>query len=172
MKKLLLILLCLPIVGFGQLGDYYTAKDHPKAKGVDFTIKVPDGYEASEGKRTNTIQVFNKKNSIPITIHIYSYLDVLPEMSLHGKNRNTLKSAVKDIIEAIKLDAKIEYYESGGYPGYIAEGKESGVTSYQLNTFLENQLFIVGFTGLSISETDRELLKEMANTLYFKTKTK
>ena len=62
-------------------------------------------------------------------------------------------------------------YESGGYPGYIVEGKELGGTSSQLNVFLEHNLFVVSFAGTEISKIERDLLKKMANTLYFKKRT-
>ena len=45
MKKLLLILLLLPLISFGQLGEYYNAEGHPKAKGLSFKIKKPLGFE-------------------------------------------------------------------------------------------------------------------------------
>jgi len=41
MKKLLLILLCLPFIGFGQLGDYYTSDGNFKNNGLEFKFKKP-----------------------------------------------------------------------------------------------------------------------------------
>ena len=41
-------------------------------------------------------------------------------------------------------------------------------TSLQLNLFLNNNLFVVSFTGAKVSDVERDFLKEMANTLHFK----
>ena len=174
MRRLLIILLFSPLMIFGQLGEYFKSNNHPKANGVEFIIKIPNGYEAAEGERDNTVQVFNRNNHTPLSIHIYSYLKISPEMSLYSDNRNALRNAVKEIIESVKAENKVEMiyeYESGGYPGYIVEGKELGGTSCQLNVFLEHNLFVVSFAGTEISKIERDLLKQMANTLYFKKRT-
>ncbi len=62
MKKLLLILLFLPMIGFGQsnnkswlgdgLGEYFETNGNTKSKGLDFKIKITLGYESNgEGKK-------------------------------------------------------------------------------------------------------------------------
>jgi len=60
MKKLLLILLLLPLISFGQLGDYYNAEGHPKAKGLNFKIRKPIGFEQNEADRPNIVQKWEK----------------------------------------------------------------------------------------------------------------
>ena len=60
MKKLLLILLCLPMIGFGQLGEYYKPIGHSKAKGLKFQIKKPLGFEQLEADRPNIVQKWTK----------------------------------------------------------------------------------------------------------------
>ena len=60
MKKLLLILLLLPLISFGQLGEYYNAEGHPKAKGLSFKIKKPLGFEQKEADRPNIVQKWEK----------------------------------------------------------------------------------------------------------------
>lgn len=170
MKKLIFILLCLPFVGFGQLGDFYKSNNHPKANGVDFVIKIPNGYEAQEGERDNTVQVFIKDKRPTISIHMYHYLKILPELSVHAKDKNSLKIFVNNIIETLKSEGKVEInaFNLGEYPGYILEEKTLMGTSHQLNLFLNHNLFVIGFTDKEISNVERDLLKKMANTLHFK----
>ena len=60
MKKLLLILLLLPLISFGQLGDYYNSEGHPKAKGLNFKIRKPLGFEQNEADRPNIVQKWEK----------------------------------------------------------------------------------------------------------------
>ena len=60
MKKIILILLCVPLIGFGQLEDYYKSKSHPKAKGLNFQIKTPSGFEQKEADRPNIVQKWTK----------------------------------------------------------------------------------------------------------------
>ena len=48
------------MIGFGQLGDYFKSKGHPKAKGVNFKIKRPLGFEQMEANRPNIVQKWIK----------------------------------------------------------------------------------------------------------------
>jgi hypothetical protein len=45
------------------LGDYLSIKGHPKAKDVDFKIKIPVGWEIKEGDRPNVIKTFTHKGN-------------------------------------------------------------------------------------------------------------
>ena len=63
MKNLILLLLFTPLVSFGQLGDYYSAEGHPKAKGLSFKIKVPLGFEQNEADRPNIVQKWEKNKT-------------------------------------------------------------------------------------------------------------
>jgi len=40
------------------LGEYYSIKDHPKAKGVNLKLKVPKGWEILEGDRPKVVVKF------------------------------------------------------------------------------------------------------------------
>lgn len=44
----------------GQLGEYHSIADHPKAKGVNLKIKTPKGWEVKEGDRPNIVVKFVK----------------------------------------------------------------------------------------------------------------
>jgi hypothetical protein len=43
-----------------ELGQYISIKDHPKAKGVNMKLKVPIGWQLSEGDRPNVVKKFVK----------------------------------------------------------------------------------------------------------------
>jgi len=51
------------MIGFGQVGGYYKSKAHPKAKGLNFQIKVPLGFEQKEADRPNIVQKWVKGNA-------------------------------------------------------------------------------------------------------------
>lgn len=46
-----------------ELGDYLSIKDHPKSKGVNLKLKVPQGWEVKEGSRPNIVKKFTKDGS-------------------------------------------------------------------------------------------------------------
>lgn len=46
------------------LGEYYSIKDHPKAKGVNLKVKVPKGWEVLEGDRPNVVVKFLNGNDM------------------------------------------------------------------------------------------------------------
>ena len=62
MKKYILLLI-IPLLSFGQLGEYYYSKGNPKAKGLNFKIKKPLGFDQMEGNRPNVVQKWTKKST-------------------------------------------------------------------------------------------------------------
>uniref|UniRef100_UPI00404B5AB8 hypothetical protein n=1 Tax=Flavobacterium sp. TaxID=239 RepID=UPI00404B5AB8 len=82
MKKIIFSLLCLftflltPEVSNSQnnsneiLGEYLSIKNHPKSKGVNLKLQVPNGWEAEESPLPNTVKAFTdgKGNSFRILI--------------------------------------------------------------------------------------------------------
>ena len=148
--------------------NYFYTNNHPNANGLEFSIQIPDGYTAEEGQRANTVQVFTKENKLPITIHIYPYKDYkddLPDFVQFSNDSDAFKSNVKNLVNELKTTNNIYYYECIGYPGYIAEGEESGITSHQLNIFLEKNLFVISITKRNITKFERDILKECYESL-------
>ena len=148
--------------------NYFYSNNHPNANGLEFSIQIPDGYTAEEGQRANTVQVFTKENKLPITIHIYPYKDYkddLPDFVQFSNDSDAFKSNVKNLVNELKTTNNIYYYECIGYPGYIAEGEESGITSHQLNIFLEKNLFVISIGKRNITKLERDILKECYESL-------
>jgi len=55
-----------------ELGEYFSIKDHPKSKGVDLKLKVPEEWEIKEGDRPNIVKKFVKDgNAFLITVDNY-----------------------------------------------------------------------------------------------------
>ncbi len=46
-----------------ELGQYISIKDHPKAKGVNMKLRVPIGWQVSEGDRPNVVKKFVKEGN-------------------------------------------------------------------------------------------------------------
>ena len=51
-----------------KLGEYVVYENHPKAKGVNFKVKKPNGWKKMEGDRPNVVQQFVKGTNSYMTI--------------------------------------------------------------------------------------------------------
>ena len=164
MKKLLLILLCLPFIGFGQLGDYYISDGKLKNNGLEFKLKKPNGYVQFAGKIPTTIVGFGKKDA-PGEIEFYISIYTLEQFELQNL-RNASKSELKDMIVTAE---DMQYYELCGYPGWIGEDGAQGYRSLQSFTFIRNNIFVIKATVRNkyIPSDVEELFYKMSNTLEF-----
>ena len=45
-----------------KLGKYLSLNNHPKAKGVNLKLQIPDGWEIAEGNRPNVVKKFTYEN--------------------------------------------------------------------------------------------------------------
>jgi len=174
MKKLLLILLCLPIIGFGQqnnfgtlLGDYEVIKNHPNAKGLDFIFKKPLGYNEMTPKSLNTVKLYSSGNSSitdrEIIFQVFDYKTYFPE----GEYINN--SSIFEMIELLKQNnPSTEHFAIGKYPGYIFKKRIETYSSLQINIFLEDVFFVISFTSVYIiGPSDIQYIKKIANSVIF-----
>tara|TARA_B110000091_G_C13662264_1_gene410107 strand:+ start:33 stop:560 length:528 start_codon:yes stop_codon:yes gene_type:complete len=174
MKKLLLILLCVPMIGFGQknnfgtlLGDYEVIKNHPNAKGIDFIFRKPFGYNEMSHTSQNTVKLYSSGNSSTadreIIFQVFDYKTYFPE----GKYIND--SSIFEMIELLKKNnPSTEYYAIGKYPGYIFRERIEHYTSLQINIFLEDVFFVISFTSVYIiGPSDIKYLKKISNAVIF-----
>jgi hypothetical protein len=164
MKKLLLILLCLPLIGFGQLGDYYTSDGSLKNNGLEFKLQKPNGYVQFTGQIPTTIVGFGKKDS-QVLIEFYVSIYTLEQFELQNL-RNASKSELKDMIVSAE---DLEYYELCGYPGWIGEEGVQGYRSLQSFTLIRNNIFVIKATVRNkyIPSDVAELFYKISNTLEF-----
>ena len=93
MKKLLLILLCLPMVGFTQsdesllgdgFGDYFKTYGNPKAKGLEFKIKIPLGYAIKEEGEESNLELQALELHASQEKHQVSKMNYEKIQSVHG----------------------------------------------------------------------------------------
>ena len=119
------------------------------------------------GSSSNTVKLYSNGNSSygdrEIIIQVFDYETYLPEGSLI----NT--SNILDIIEEKKEEnSTIEYFAIDKYPGWIFQGEENGLTSLQVNVFLEKTFFVVSFTSIYlIGESDIAYIKKLAKSVEF-----
>ncbi len=69
-----------------DLGEYVSLFGHPKAKGVNIKLKVPNGWEIKEGDRPNVVKKFTKGGN--------SYIIIIKENSTFF-SRNQIKRAIE-----------------------------------------------------------------------------
>jgi len=177
MKKLLLILLCLPMIVFGQLGDYYNPKGHPKAKGLNFQIKTPLGFEQQEADRPNIVQKWTKGNVAFMVLvkNLDQELQNIPKQDW----REYLKygSGVKEFTSEMPNVSNSKYYVLDNYPGVYCElwmdmdrnDLSLRIHMAQASVFLEEHMFIFQLAG-STKEEIREyskLFSLLTNSIVF-----
>ena len=109
MKKLLLILLCVTMIGFTQgLGDHFKSEGHNKSKEFNFKIKTPIGFEQMEVDRPNIIQnwIKNKNDNNKLEIFLIVIKD-FPEgrdvTKEEWKDYLLNEGRINDFIEVIRV---------------------------------------------------------------------
>ena len=165
MKKLLLILLCVPLIGLGQeLGDYYISEGDPKTHGLDFKIKKPIGYYQYFGTIPTTIVGFG---TVEKDIEIHFLISVYPDTHpLSEKFKKMDNSEIKNHIQSID---GMEYYELCGYPGATIESGDDIGSLLQSFIFINNKQFWIKLTVMDkhIPSELEDLFYKMCNTLEF-----
>lgn len=155
MKQILIVLLLFPLMAFGQLGNFYSPNGNSKAKGLDFKIKSPLGFEQKEADRPNIVQKWTKGTT--------SFMVMIK--NLDAEIRDFPK---KDWIEYLKYGSGVldftselpnvsnqKYYVIDSYPGiycnFNMEVDRADLTFHihmiQAMVFLEKQSFILQLTG-------------------------
>ena len=184
MKKLLLILLCLPFFGFGQLGDYYKSNGHPKAKGLNFQIKTPLGFEKMEADRPNIVQKWIKNPKDNNTMVLFMILVKNLPTELKGVSKEDwmqylkYESGVKELTESYGIPINNEkYYVLDNYPGiyfesiYEAQRLDNVIKLYQYTTqvFIDDYFFTITMQSPKkhVLEENLKLFYSLANSVIF-----
>ena len=183
MKKLLLILLCLPIIGFGQLGDYYKSEGHPKAKGLEFEIKTPLGFEQLEADRPNIVQkwIKNPKDNSKTVV----FLLLVKDLEVEAQDQKSewiqyLKSenGVQEMIDMLGGNTSNgKYYVLDTYPALYFENMEVLErmdlisTSYSkiVKVILEKHYLMIQMSAFdkSLLEENTTLFRSLCNSVIF-----
>ncbi len=185
MKKSILflaIMLC-PILVFGQLGDYYSSNGHPKAKGLNFQIKKPLGFEQNEADRPNIVQKWekNKTNNDEYLAFMIIVKKLDPEVIGFSKSDWTkyLKDdgGVKDFASAFENPINEKFLVIDNFPaaGFDASQEVSRldfkirIYFSQIMVIVNNHTFLMQFqsTKKNNLERNKSLFYQLANSVIF-----
>jgi hypothetical protein len=180
MKKLLLILLCLPIIGFGQ--ETFNVINNSKSKGLNFTITEPAGFERLDGKRPNILYNWLKnRDNLTTRVTISISITELPE-EMKGTKEEWVQylkfdSGVKDLTSGANNVSQEKYIVLESYPGVMFNStKQIQRIDYERKTYNKTVLIFVegkGFTiNMSVStksslEINEGIFMSMINSIIF-----
>tara|TARA_B100000900_G_scaffold38660_1_gene29024 strand:- start:97 stop:1155 length:1059 start_codon:yes stop_codon:yes gene_type:complete len=175
------LLLLTPLFSIAQLGDYYYSDNHPKAKGLNFQVKSPIGFEQKEGVRPNIVQKWDKgsgDNFESFMIIVYED-EYLTEYSIEDyKNTFKDKDTRDEYLSEYPLNiSNSKYYVIDNYPGVVFEGyQDVERTDKRIRAYLIQSQVVVGKYSFSLQfftpnkdaiDSNRELFNEIANSIVF-----
>ena len=182
MKKLLLLLLFIPLVSFGQLGEYYFSNGHPKSKGLNFQIKKPFGFEQNEADRPNIVQKW-EKDKADNNKYVSFMIIVKKEDELKSISKEEwiqylkYEGGVKDIVSGFPNSSNSKFFTIDNYPGVITdvsmtmERLDLNLTIYmtQITVFVESYAFSFQLQSPVKRNRDnnKRLLYLLANSIIF-----
>ena len=186
MKKLLLILLLLPLISFGQLGEYYSSQGHLKTKGLTVQVRKPLGFDQMEADRPNIVQKWVKDGTDNSKMVIFTILvKYLPEEAQgFSKNEWTqylkYESGVIDMAEEMNELGKTKnekYIKLDDYPGLFFEGYMDAQRLdftmrfhyYQIQVFVDKYLVSIMMMSpvKSVLESNNSLFLGLSNSIIF-----
>ena len=175
------LLLLTPLFSIAQLGDYYYSDNHPKAKGLNFQVKSPIGFEQKEGVRPNIVQKWDRgsgDNFESFMIIVYED-EYLTEYSIEDyKNTFKDKDTRDEYLSEYPLNiSNSKYYVIDNYPGVVFEGyQDVERTDKRIRAYLIQSQVVVGKYSFSLQfftpnkdaiDSNRELFNEIANSIVF-----
>ena len=178
-KRILLIVLFISGTTYSQLGDYFVSNNHPKAKGLNFKVKPPIGYNQQEANRPNIVQrwVNSELNTVLILVKFKPKENVASSQK-EIENYYKSEQAVQDLIIESGGQAKnIKYFNLDNYPSLYYEysqkverlDKEYITYTYSVNAIVEDYMFKLDFSSFSKNEFEKnkDLYRRIANSVIF-----
>ena len=164
MKKLLLLLLCVPLIGLGQQTEKkdktFDVINHPKSKGLNFSIKEPVGFERVDGRRPSILYNWlknrdNLDNRITISIAIKEFPAEVELTKEEWVQYLKFESGIKDMTDGMNNVNKEKYIVLESYPGlmfnFTNETQRIDYTRKTFNTMMilivENKMFSVSISA-------------------------
>ena len=181
MNNLLIILIFVSFNSFGQLGDIYKSNGHPKAKGLNFEIRTPVGFEQDEADRPNIVQKWSKDRTdnnkfVQFLILVYD----LPEELIGVPNdeiKDYLKNGGIEEMSALEGFSNSKYFVIDNFPGSISDTKmnverlDLTFTLYGMmtQTFVNNHIYqmMIQSPSKEILEKNRNLFYLLSNSVVF-----
>ena len=182
MKKLILLLLFIPLDSFSQLGEYYFSNGHPKSKGLNFQIKKPLGFEQSEADRPNIVQKW-EKDKTDNNKYVSFMILVKKDNEIKSLSRNEwtqylkYEGGVEDMVSGLQNSSNSKFFTIDNYPGVISdttmtmERLDFEFTLYmtQITVFVESYAFMFQLQSPLKRNRDnnKRLLYLLANSIIF-----
>ena len=179
--RILLLLFFISFNSFAQLGNVYKSNGHPKAKGLNFEIRTPLGFEQDEADRPNIVQKWSKDRTdnnkfVQFLILVYD----LPE-ELIGVPTDEIKDYFKnggaEEMSAMEGASNAKYFVIDNFPGSIVDTKLSGerlsftFTLYGImtQTFVGNHVYqmMIQSPNKDVLEKNRGLFYLLSNSVVF-----
>ena len=180
MNKLIFLFLLVSFNSFGQLGDIYKSNGHPKAKGLNFQLRPPLGFQELETDYPNTVKQWKKQNG-EFFVTITAKVTYLPD-ELKGFPKDELKQylkyegGVKDFTSSPNM-TNAKYYEINSYPAVFFETSEdrqrldvkATIYMYQIIAFVEDYFFTLSLisSNKSLVLGSSEYFDLVANSIVF-----
>jgi len=134
-----------------KLGQYILYENHPKAKGVNFKLKKPNGWEKMEGDRPNVVQKFVKGTSSYMTLILETGQFISKSQGKELLNDNETANEMANQMLTIGKNSKLiskKYVSVDNYPSleiimeatYERVGVEMRFRYIIWNTFYEDRL--------------------------------
>ena len=165
------------------LGDYYKPKGHSKAKGLNFEIKTPLGFEQMEADRPNIVQKWIKNRKDNNTMVLFMVLVYNLPVELQDASQNEWKqyfkfeTGVEDVSKEIGNTSNAKYYVLDNYSGLIFDSAvemdrtEFTATTYQktAQVYLNKHIFVIQMFSMKkdLLEENTRLFHSLANSVIF-----
>jgi len=186
MRKVMFILLLLPLTSFGQLGEYWSSKGNLKAKGLTFQIRVPLGFDQRDADRPNIVQKWVKDGTDNSKkVFVMTGVKYLPEeVQGFGKNEWTqylkYEEGIDDYVEEWKQLGSAEnvtFIKLDNYPGFYNDGFIEiqrfdvvfKIYYYNISIFVDNYYFTFTMQSFekSVLESNYSLFLRLSNSIIF-----
>lgn len=151
---------------------YYTfnSKGHSKAKEIDFSIKVPVLFKATEGDSPNVVQNFKSY----LGNNVISFNVVAQNVAGIGKpKKNEVLELIrsgeyKKIMSPNSKDVKVNHFAIGDFNGikYNYSLEEQKMKSIQYMLFLENKVLLFTYAVRGLDNFDEESFDESSFNAY------
>ena len=180
MKKLLLILLCLPMIGFGQ--KIFDVINNPKSKGLNFSITEPAEFERIDGKRPNILYNWLKnRDNLTTRVTISISIAELPDEMKLAKEEwiqyLKFESGVKDLTSGANNVNQEKYIILESYPGVMFNSTkqiqridlERKTYNKTVHLFVEGKGFTINMSVSTKSslEINERIFMSMINSIVF-----
>jgi hypothetical protein len=180
---LLVIVFLSSIVATAQLGEYYDSNGHPKAKGLNFKIKKPLGFEQNEADRPNIVQKWEKSKTNNDKYVAFMIIVKKLDSEMRGFSKKEWTNFLKNeggidmLASEFKNTSNKNFLVVDNYPAAIFD------TSYeverlnfkfliyfsQITVFVEDYSFVMQLQSLKKSnlEKNKKLFYLLANSVIF-----